>query len=90
MTYMFTSCANLSPKIDINVNKHLGISKKFGERVKQLRKNIHLSQLDLAVACDLEKTAVSRIENGRTNITLKTAVILCTALNVELKELFDL
>ncbi|HQW94263.1 MAG TPA: helix-turn-helix transcriptional regulator [Saprospiraceae bacterium] len=64
--------------------------KKFGQRIKQLRISINFSQLDLAVACGLEKTAISRIENGRTNITLKTALILRAALNVELKDLFDL
>ena len=48
-----------------------------------------MSQLDLASYCNLEKTSISRIENGRTNTTLKTMVILSTALEVELKELFD-
>lgn len=73
--------------MSINVQEY---QKRFGQRIKQFRKTIHFSQLDLAVACGLEKTAISRIENGRTNITLKTALILCSALNVELKELFDI
>lgn len=62
---------------------------KFGKNLKKLRVDKGLSQLDLAVKCDVEKTTISRIENGRTNITLKTAVLLAEALRIELKELFD-
>ena len=39
--------------------------------------------------CNNEKTSISRIENGRTNITLKTAIILSVAFDVKLKQLFD-
>ncbi len=63
--------------------------KKFGLQLKKLRISKGMSQLDLASYCNLEKTSISRIENGRTNTTLKTMVILSEALNVELKELFD-
>jgi len=41
------------------------------------------------VKCNLEKTAISRIENGRNNVTLKTIVLLSEALEIELKDLFD-
>ncbi|GFD92165.1 hypothetical protein KUL156_40130 [Alteromonas sp. KUL156] len=64
--------------------------KAIGKRVKSLRKEREMSQLDLASLCDLEKTSISRIENGRANITLKTAVTLSKNLNVDLKELFDI
>ena len=63
--------------------------KAVGERVKSLRKEREMSQLDLASSCDLEKTSISRIENGRANITLKTALLLSKSLEVELKTLFE-
>ena len=63
--------------------------KNFGAMVKRMRRDKGLSQLDLAVKCNLEKTAISRIENGRTNVTLKTIVLLSEALEIELKDLFD-
>ncbi|UMB59891.1 helix-turn-helix domain-containing protein [Lutibacter sp. A80] len=63
--------------------------KKFGLQLKKIRHTKGMSQLDLASYCNLEKTSISRIENGRTNTTLKTMVILSTALEVELKDLFD-
>ncbi|ANH83545.1 hypothetical protein A8C56_23515 [Niabella ginsenosidivorans] len=63
--------------------------KLFGQKVKKLRERRKMSQLDLAVACNVEKTAISRIERGRTNPTLKTAVALSQALEVKIKTLFD-
>lgn len=62
---------------------------KFGKNLKRLRLKGKLSQLDLAVKCDFEKTTISRIENGRTNITLKTALCLSEALDIHIKQLFD-
>lgn len=64
--------------------------KMLGERVKMLRESINMSQTELASLCDLEKTSISRIENGRTNVTLKTCVILSKALDVKLIDLFDI
>lgn len=62
---------------------------KFGLNLKKLRLEKKLSQLDLAVKCNYEKTTISRIENGRTNITLKTALSLSESLEVNLTELFN-
>lgn len=63
--------------------------KNFGTMVKRRRRDKGLSQLDLAAKCNLEKTAISRIENGRTNVTLKTIVLLSEALEIELRDLFN-
>ncbi len=64
--------------------------KKFGLHLKNKREELSLSQLDLASRMNVEKTAISRIENGRTNITLVTAIKISKALDIDLKELFDL
>lgn len=62
---------------------------KFGLQLKKLRISKGMSQLDLAAYCNLEKTSISRIENGRTNTTLKTMVILSNALEIKVADLFD-
>lgn len=76
--------------MSIEEDKFLAYKKELGKRIKSIRESKELSLNDLASLCDLEKTAISRIENGRTNITFKTALILCNALDIELKEFFDL
>lgn len=75
--------------MSITTKKLTCVQEKFGNRLKELRAKKGLSQLDLATKCDLEKTSISRIENGRTNFTLKTALILAEALEISMKELFD-
>lgn len=64
--------------------------KKFGLRVKELRESKGFSQNDLASFCNLEKTSISRIESGRTNVTLKTSLILSQALDIKLSQLYEL
>jgi len=63
--------------------------KKLGQRIKEIRESKGLSQLDVASVCDYDKTTISRIENGRTNITLKTLVTLALAMEVDISQFFD-
>lgn len=64
--------------------------KRLGKHLKQIRESKGYSLSDLAAVSNLEKTAISRIENGRTNITFKTAIVLAIALEVKLKDVFDI
>ncbi|BFM44111.1 hypothetical protein CFS9_27520 [Flavobacterium sp. CFS9] len=70
--------------------------KQFGINLKEIRQSKNMTQLDLATAMNdlssesfIDKTTISRIENGRTNITLTTSIKLSLALEVDLKVLFD-
>ena len=62
----------------------------LGRRIRFLRESKGYSLNDIASLCNIEKTSISRIENGRTNITFKTALTICSALEIELSELFDI
>lgn len=66
------------------------ILQAFGRNVQSLRLKRGLTQSELATICDYEKTTISRIENGRSNVTLKTMYILSEALDVSLSELMML
>lgn len=61
----------------------------IGNRIKQIREEKGISQQDLAAKCDFEKSNMSRIEAGRTNLTIKTAYKISTALGIKLSELLD-
>jgi len=67
----------------------IAYQKKLGQRIKEVRESKELSQLDVASICDYDKTTISRIENGRTNITLKTLVTLALAMEVDISQLFE-
>ena len=55
-------------------------------RIKELRKERMLTVQELAYRCDMERSNLSRIEAGRTNLTVRTMCIICNALNVNLRD----
>jgi len=60
----------------------------LGARIRELRLKKEMTQNDLAVHCDFEKASMSRIEAGKTNITVLTLHKISKALDVELNEFF--
>lgn len=60
----------------------------FGKRLREIRMKQKLSQLDLELKSGINRTEISKIENGLKNIEFFTIVKLAEALEVELIELF--
>ena len=55
-------------------------------RIKELRKERSLTVQELAYRCDMERSNLSCIEAGRTNLTVRTMCVICNALNVTLRD----
>lgn len=62
--------------------------KKFGERVRFLRKVKDLSQEELAYKANLHRTYIGMIERAEKNITLLNMEKIANALEVSIQELF--
>lgn len=62
---------------------------KFGQRVREIRKQKNLTQEDLSFKADLHRTYIGMIERAEKNITLLNIEKIAKALNVNIKELFD-
>ena len=62
---------------------------KIGLKIKRLREEKNIAQQDLAAACNFEKSNMSRIEAGKTNLTIGTMLKICEGLNITLVELVD-
>ncbi|MFI3268820.1 MAG: helix-turn-helix transcriptional regulator [Rikenellaceae bacterium] len=60
---------------------------EISARIKQTRKAKKLTVQELAYRCDMERSNMSRIEAGRTNVTIKTLSLIATALSVKLRDL---
>lgn len=71
------------------MNKKSEILIKFGERVRELRKIKDFSQEELADKANLHRTYIGMIERAEKNITLINIQKIADALEVELKEFFD-
>lgn len=61
---------------------------KFGERVRDLRKEQGLSQEQLANIADVHRTYIGMIERAEKNITLVNICKIADALKIDIKELF--
>ena len=60
---------------------------KFGERVREIRKNKGLSQEKLAYKANLHRTYIGMIERAEKNITLINVEKIANALEVEIENL---
>lgn len=61
---------------------------QIGKRIKATRRQKSMTQNDLAIECGFEKASLSRIEAGKTNITIGTLHRITTALDIPMIELF--
>lgn len=61
---------------------------QFGERVRQLRGVMGLSQESFANLCDLDRTYIGGIERGERNVSLVNIEKIASALQIPISELF--
>jgi DNA-binding XRE family transcriptional regulator len=59
----------------------------LGFRIKQIRIEKEMTQNELAITCDFEKASMSRIESGKTNVSILTLRKIAKALDVKTQEL---
>jgi len=61
---------------------------KFGQKVREIRKEKNLSQEELSFKADLHRTYIGMIERAEKNITLINIEKIAKALDVDITELF--
>ena len=64
------------------------IEKQFGERIRELRLAMRLSQEQLAFKSGMHRTYLGGIERGERNPSLKNIAAIAKALGVTLSQLF--
>ncbi len=64
------------------------IYRRLGVRLISERKRKKLSQEQLALLCDIDRTYVARIEGGKANPTFRTLYKIARILRIKLKKLF--
>jgi transcriptional regulator with XRE-family HTH domain len=69
-------------------DRELLTQRRFGERLRELRKQKGLSQEALALACDLDRTYIGGVERGERNISLLNIQRVADALGISVRELF--
>ncbi len=72
--------------VDNMVGEFLSV---FGKRIKELREKKGYTLEEIDALCDIDPSDFSKIEKGKTNITLRTLIKISLTLGVNPKELFD-
>jgi len=68
---------------------NISVTKKFGQRIRTLRRERGLTQEALAELSGLDRTYISGIERGIRNVALRNIEALAQALNISMSELFE-
>ena len=61
----------------------------YGNRIRNLRKALKISQESLALRAGLDRTYVASVENGKRNISLMNIERLASSLNCSLFDFFN-
>ncbi|MDL2236776.1 helix-turn-helix domain-containing protein [Christensenellaceae bacterium OttesenSCG-928-K19] len=64
------------------------IKTKFGNRIRDLRKQKELSQEKFALLIDMDRTYYASVENGKRNISLENIAKIAKGLGISLETLF--
>lgn len=79
----------LSNRVTKKMIKKEDILFKIGLKIRKLREEKNVSQQDLAAICNFEKSNMSRIEAGKTNLTIWTLIKIAQSLQVKLIDIVD-
>lgn len=63
--------------------------KALGQHIRIIRKQMNMTQLDLACKMDNFSEQIGRIERGEQNVTVCTLKKIADALSIPMRELFD-
>ncbi len=64
------------------------IQRRFGDRVRELRRDKQLSQEELAFRAGIHRNYLGGIERGERNPSLKNISAIADALGIDISELF--
>lgn len=64
------------------------ITKRFGERIKELRNAKGMSQEKFALSIDMDRTYYASVESGKRNVSINNIDKIAHGLGITLEELF--
>lgn len=67
---------------------NLKLRKEFGQKVREMRKKLSLSQEELGFKAGIHRTYIGAVERGEQNVSLDNIGKLAKTLKIKLSELF--
>lgn len=65
------------------------ITEDFGKRVRELRRQMKLSQEKFALKINMDRTYLAGVESGKRNISLENIKKIADGFEISLEELFQ-
>ena len=65
------------------------IQEKVGQRIRELRGQLGISQEELAARANLDRTYITSVERGKRNISIGTLEKIIVQLNCTMHEFFN-
>lgn len=69
-------------------NEEILLIKSVGNKIRQKREELNLSQELLSFDANIPKNQIGRIERGEISTSISTLHKICKALKIEIKDLF--
>jgi DNA-binding XRE family transcriptional regulator len=66
---------------------HRGISHRFGQRLRELRKERQMTQTQMAAKFGIDRTFISDVERGAKSVSLATMEIIALGMGIQLSDL---
>ena len=66
----------------------MDIRKKVGDRIRELRQGLKLTQESLAFKAEVDKTYLNEVENGKRNISIINLEKVIKALEISFEKFF--
>ncbi len=67
----------------------MNIKSKIGQRLRELRKQKGLSQEKFSFECELDRTYIASIEQGKRNVSIENIEKIAKALDMSVYEFFN-
>jgi transcriptional regulator with XRE-family HTH domain len=67
----------------------MDIKRKIGDRIREFRTELKLTQEALAFKADMDKTYLNEVENGKRNVSIVNLEKIILALEVNVREFFN-
>lgn len=76
-------------KQDTPAALHQNLNIRFGERLRELRRERNLTQLRMAVDFGIDRSFISDVERGRKSISLQLLEVIALGMKMDLSELLQ-
>ena len=86
---LIVRCMKIYNVVILHFQFFMDIKEKIGKRLRKLRTAIGLSQEKFSFECELDRTYIASIEQGRRNVSIVNIEKIAKALNISVSDFFN-